>query len=78
MATDDKKLNGEITAREVRLTGADGEQLGIVPLAKAQELAEEADLDLVEISAQAKPPVCRIMDYGKYVFEANKQKQIAK
>ena len=42
------------------------------------ELAEAADLDLVEISAQASPPVCRIMDYGKYVFEANKQKQIAK
>jgi translation initiation factor IF-3 len=78
IATDEKRLNGEITAREVRLTGADGEQVGIVPLAKAIELAEEADLDLVEISAQASPPVCRIMDYGKYVFETNKQKQIAK
>ncbi|MDH5358172.1 MAG: translation initiation factor IF-3 [Gammaproteobacteria bacterium] len=78
MATDDKRLNAEITAKEVRLTGADGEQLGIVALAKAMELAEEAELDLVEISAQASPPVCRIMDYGKYVFEANKQKQIAK
>jgi translation initiation factor IF-3 len=78
IATDDKRLNGEITAREVRLTGADGQQLGIVPLAKAVELAEEADLDLVEIAAQASPPVCRIMDYGKYLFEANKQKQIAK
>ncbi|NQY26802.1 MAG: translation initiation factor IF-3 [Piscirickettsiaceae bacterium] len=78
IATDDKKLNREITAREVRLTGADGEQLGIVSLAKAMALSEEAELDLVEISAQAKPPVCRIMDYGKYVFETNKQKQIAK
>ncbi|MBE0439963.1 MAG: translation initiation factor IF-3 [Gammaproteobacteria bacterium] len=78
IATDDKRLNGEITAKEVRLTGADGEQLGIVPLARAKELAEEADLDLVEISAQATPPVCRIMDYGKYLFEANKQKAIAK
>ena len=78
IATDDKRLNAEITAREVRLTGADGQQLGIVPLAKAVELAEEADLDLVEIAAQASPPVCRIMDYGKYLFEANKQKQIAK
>jgi translation initiation factor IF-3 len=49
-----------------------------VPLARAKELAEEADLDLVEIAPQAKPPVCRIMDYGKYLFEANKQKAIAK
>ena len=49
-----------------------------MPLAKAIELSEEAYLDLVEISAQASPPVCRIMDYGKYLFEANKQKQIAK
>jgi translation initiation factor IF-3 len=47
-------------------------------LAKALELAEEAELDLVEIAPQAEPPVCRIMDYGKYVFEANKQKAIAK
>ena len=78
IATDEKRLNGEISAKELRLTGADGEQLGIVALDKAMELAEAADLDLVEISAQASPPVCRIMDYGKYVFEANKQKQIAK
>jgi translation initiation factor IF-3 len=47
-------------------------------LAKALELAEQAELDLVEIAPQAEPPVCRIMDYGKYVFEANKQKAIAK
>lgn len=52
--------------------------MGIVSLAKAMALSEEAELDLVEISAQAKPPVCRIMDYGKYVFEANKQKALAK
>jgi translation initiation factor IF-3 len=49
-----------------------------VPIAKAITLAEEADLDLVEIAPQANPPVCRIMDYGKYLFEANKQKQLAK
>lgn len=49
-----------------------------MPIAKALAMAEEADLDLVEIAAQAKPPVCRIMDYGKYLFEANKQKQLAK
>ncbi|WP_323135056.1 translation initiation factor IF-3 [Methylophaga sp. OBS3] len=78
IATDQKRLNGEITAREVRVTAANGDQLGILPLARAIELAEEADLDLVEIAPQATPPVCRIMDYGKYVFEANKQKAIAK
>lgn len=49
-----------------------------MPLAQARTLAEEAELDLVEISAQATPPVCRIMDYGKFVFETNKQKAIAK
>lgn len=62
----------------MRLTGADGEQIGIVPLSQAISLAEEVELDLVEISAHASPPVCRIMDYGKYVFEANKQKQLTK
>ena len=62
----------------MRLTGVDGEQLGIVPLAKATELAETAGLDLVEIAPQATPPVCRIMDYGKFLFEANKQKHLAK
>ncbi|AFJ01535.1 Translation initiation factor 3 [Methylophaga frappieri] len=49
-----------------------------MPVARALELADEADLDLVEIAPQATPPVCRIMDYGKYLFEANKQKAIAK
>ncbi|HCN99383.1 MAG: translation initiation factor IF-3, partial [Methylophaga sp.] len=78
IATDQKRLNSEITAREIRVTDANGEQLGIISLAKALELAEEAELDLVEIAPQAEPPVCRIMDYGKYVFEANKQKAIAK
>ncbi len=56
----------------------DGAQLGVVPLKEALAKAEEADLDLVEISPQASPPVCRIMDYGKYLFEANKQKNLAK
>ena len=78
IATDQKRLNAEITAKEVRLTAADGEQLGIVPLARAQELAEEADLDLVEIAPQASPPVCRIMDYGKFLFEESKQKALAR
>lgn len=71
-------MNNEITVREVRVTGVDGEQLGIMPTAQARELAEEADMDLVEISPQAEPPVCRIMDYGKFLFETNKKKQAAK
>ncbi|MCO6540396.1 MAG: translation initiation factor IF-3, partial [Gilliamella sp.] len=61
------KINDEITAREVRLTGVDGEQLGIVSLDEALKQAEEAALDLVEISPNAEPPVCRIMDYGKFL-----------
>jgi translation initiation factor IF-3 len=56
----------------------DGEQIGILPIEKAQELADEAELDLVEIAPQAEPPVCRIMDYGKYRFEENKKRHAAK
>ncbi|WP_438970931.1 translation initiation factor IF-3 [Methylophaga sp.] len=78
MATDQKRLNGEITAKEVRLTDSTGEQLGIVPLKDAIQKADEAELDLVEIAPQAKPPVCRIMDYGKFLFEESKQKALAK
>ncbi|WP_091711654.1 translation initiation factor IF-3 [Methylophaga sulfidovorans] len=78
MATDQKRLNGEITAKEVRLTDSNGEQVGIVTLRDALERAEQADLDLVEIAPQASPPVCRIMDYGKFLFEEGKQKALAK
>jgi translation initiation factor IF-3 len=66
-------LNDEITAREVRLIAQDGEQVGVVPLTQALETAESADLDLVEIAPEAEPPVCRIMDYGKYRFEQKKK-----
>ncbi|MBD3634087.1 translation initiation factor IF-3 [Methylophaga sp. OBS1] len=78
MATDQKRLNGEITAKEVRLTDSNGEQLGIVSLKEALQKAEDADLDLVEIAPQAKPPVCRIMDYGKFLFEEGKKKAEAR
>ncbi len=57
---------------------ADGENVGVVSVQDAQTRASEAELDLVEISPSAKPPVCRIMDYGKYLFEQNKKRQIAK
>ncbi len=63
---------------EVRLIGADGSQVGIVPLQQAQDMAREKDLDLVEISPTANPPVCKVMDYGKYVFQLKKKSGEAK
>jgi translation initiation factor IF-3 len=62
----------------VRLIGADGEQVGIVPLSQARAMAEAATMDLVLIADQSDPVVCKIMDYGKHVFEAKKQKNLAK
>ncbi|OZI14159.1 translation initiation factor IF-3 [Sodalis-like symbiont of Philaenus spumarius] len=66
------RINQEIRAAEVRLTGIDGEQIGIVSLKEALEKSEEAGVDLVEISPNAEPPVCRIMDYGKFLYEKSK------
>jgi translation initiation factor IF-3 len=71
-------INENITAREVRLIGVDGQQVGVVSLNEALQAAEEAKLDLVEIVADAVPPVCRIMDYGKHLFEKKKQAAEAK
>ncbi len=71
-------MNDEITAAEVRVVGTDGEQIGVVPIGEALRIAEEAELDLVEVAPEAKPPVCRIMDYGKYLFEENKKKHAAR
>ncbi len=62
----------------MRLIDADGEQVGVVPTAQALETAAEAELDLVEVSPNAEPPVCRIMDYGKYKFEQSKKLQAAR
>ena len=59
------RINGEIHAKEVRLISGTGEQLGIVTVKEALAMAEEQDVDLVEISPTAKPPVCKLMDYGK-------------
>lgn len=72
------QINEEITDKEVRLISNDGEQLGIVSAAQAQKLAAEKNLDLVKIAPQAKPPVCKIMDYGKYRFEQSKREKEAK
>ncbi|MBI3045537.1 MAG: translation initiation factor IF-3 [Betaproteobacteria bacterium] len=72
------RINGEINAPEVRLIGANGEQVGVVSLAAANKLAEEAELDLVEIAPTANPPVCRVMDYGKYKYREAKKRHEAK
>ncbi|MFF7243151.1 translation initiation factor IF-3 [Embleya sp. NPDC008237] len=64
------RINDRIRVPEVRLVGPGGEQVGIVPLAKAMELAQEYDLDLVEVAANARPPVCKLMDYGKFKYES--------
>ena len=69
IAAQESRINGEIRAREVRLIGVDGSQLGIYSNADAQRIAEDQNLDLVEIAPNAQPPVCRIMDYGKYKYE---------
>lgn len=70
-------INDQIEAQEVRLIGPEGEQVGIVPIADAIAAAEEANLDLVQI-ADSDPVVCKLMDYGKYVFEAKKQQAAAR
>jgi len=72
------RINDQITCDKVRVIGADGSQVGIETVAAALKMAEEAALDLVEVSPTAEPPVCRIMDYGKYRYELNKKQQEAK
>ncbi|HNP37816.1 MAG TPA: translation initiation factor IF-3 [Woeseiaceae bacterium] len=72
------RRNEEIDAREVRVIDSDGEQRGVMPLAEAIMVAKGENLDLVEVSPNADPPVCRIMDFGKFLFEQNKKSQAAK
>jgi translation initiation factor IF-3 len=76
MRTSSKKsiVNEQIDAEQVRLVGEEGEQLGIVTISEAREKAAAIKLDLVLISPEAEPPVCKLMDYGKHIFEAKKQK----
>ena len=71
-------INNAIRATEIRLIGADGEALGVISTSKALELAEQQQLDLVEVSPTAVPPVCRIMDYGKFKYQQSKKLQEAK
>lgn len=69
------QTNGQIRDREVRLIGSDGAQLGIVSAYEAQRIADDAGLDLVKISPNSNPPVCRVMDYSKYKYEQNKKEK---
>jgi translation initiation factor IF-3 len=72
------RINGEISSPEVRLVGANGEPIGVVSLGEANRLAEEAELDLVEIAPTAQPPVVRIMDFGKFKYSEAKRRHEAK
>lgn len=74
----DHRINENIRVKEIRVVDEDGKQLGVLSTREALKLAEEKQLDLVEIAPQAKPPVCRIMDYGKFKFEQGKREKEAK
>ena len=78
ISRDSLRINEQIHIREVRVTSATGEQLGIMPTREALRMAEEQHLDLVEVAPKAKPPVCRIMDFGKYRYEQQKREKEAK
>lgn len=71
-------VNEDIRAREVRVVGPDGEQVGIMPTKEALKMAMEKDFDLVNVAPNAKPPVCRIMDYGKFRYEQSKKEKEAR
>ena len=75
LATDDARINDRIRARQVRLIGADKTDLGIKPLPEALAIAREAGMDLVEVAANADPPVTRIMDFGKYKYEQDQRRK---
>ena len=75
---DTTNVNNQIRAEEVRVIGSDGEQIGVISINDALERAGGKGMDLVEISPNAKPPVCKIMDYGKFKYQQTKQKQEAK
>ncbi|HAR56244.1 MULTISPECIES: translation initiation factor IF-3 [Idiomarina] len=74
-SADKNRINDEIRVNEVRLIGTEGEQIGIVSINEALEAAEDAGVDLVEMSPNAEPPVCRLMDYGKFLYEKSKDQK---
>jgi translation initiation factor IF-3 len=75
IATAEARINDRIRAREVRLVAADGEQLGVMPLPDALAIAAEQSLDLVEVAPNADPPVCRVMDFGKFKYEQDQRRK---
>lgn len=78
LAKQELRTNEAIRVREVRLVGSDGQQLGIVPTLEALKMAQDQGIDLVEVAPQAKPPVCKILDYGKFKFEQEKNNREAR
>lgn len=78
ISTKETQINEEIRDKEVRVIDNDGTQIGVMPIEEAMRLAEEKNTDLVKIAPQANPPVCKIMDYGKYRFEQAKREKEAK
>jgi len=76
--TDDVRVNERIRAKTVRLIAADGEQLGILPVDQALAAAKQGGMDLVEVAPNSEPPVCRIMDYGKFKYQTSKKTQVGK
>ncbi len=75
---DDTRINERIRVREVRLIGEDGEQVGVLEIAKALDYARSRDLDLVEVAPDARPPVCRVLDYSKYKYEQEQKAKAAR
>jgi len=75
---DDTRINERIRVREVRLIGEDGQQVGVLPTEKALSYARSRDLDLVEVAADARPPVCRVLDYSKYKYEQEQKAKAAR
>ena len=78
ISASDYRINNEIRVKEVRLIGADGDNVGVVSIEEALQLAQEADLDLVEVAPNSDPPVCRILDYGKFLYEKAKKDREAR
>ena len=78
MVTKSVRINNQIRISPVRLIDVDGAQVGVIPLDEAKQLAEERELDLVEVASNTRPPVCRIMDYGKYKYRESKKAKEAK
>ena len=72
------QINEEIRDKELRIIGSDGQQIGIMSAKEALDLAEQKNLDLVKIAPQSNPPVCKIMDYGKYLFEHAKRVKVSR